>query len=269
MAWNFKMYLRLLSIQLRSQMQFRTSFWLDILSTGIGPLTYAVSITLIMQRFKEIAGWKLGEIAFLFGMVEIAFGVMDMVFSGFDDDVFAAVVRDGKFDQVMLRPVGLFWQVLGSQFLLRRIGRIAEGTIVFLFSLSLTSVHWTLAKWLYLPVVVASQVLVMGSLFIMGSTITFWTMQKIEATNILTYGGTELMSYPIQIYPSWMQRFFTFIVPFIFINYYPALYFLDKPDPFHFPAFAPFLAPFVAVITFFAALVFWKVGVNHYQSSGT
>ena len=42
--------------------------------------------------------------------------------------------------------------------------------------------------------VLASQVLAMGALFVIGSTITFWTLQKVEATNILTYGGTELMS---------------------------------------------------------------------------
>ena len=55
------------------------------------------------------------------------------------------------------------------------------------------------------------------------------------------------MSYPMQIYPRWMRGFFTYVMPFIFLNYYPALYFLDKPDPLHFPAFAPFLAPFVGV----------------------
>jgi ABC-2 type transport system permease protein len=42
-----------------------------------------------------------------------------------------------------------------------------------------------------------------------------------------------------------MRRFFTYIVPAIFLNYYPALYFLNKPDPFNFPAFAPFLSPLV------------------------
>ena len=42
-----------------------------------------------------------------------------------------------------------------------------------------------------------------------------------------------------------MRAFFTYVMPFIFLNYYPALFFLDKPDPLGMPAFAPFLAPFV------------------------
>jgi ABC-2 type transport system permease protein len=267
--WNFGMYLRLLMIQLRSQMQFRFSFWMELFATGVTNASIFVSVALVMQRFESVAGWNLGEIAFLLGLVEMSFGAMDMIFSGFDPDYFATLVRQGSFDQVMLRPVGLTWQVLGSRFVLRRIGRILEGLIIFLFALGMIHVHWTLAKILYLPVVFFSQVLMMGGLFMTASTITFWTLQSIEAFNILTYGGTEMMSYPMHIYPFWMRRFFTFVVPFVFINYAPALYFLDKPDPLGLPAYAPFLAPAVALGFFLLALLFWRTGINHYQSSGT
>ncbi len=269
LGFHLMMYLRLLGIQLRSQMQFRFSFWMDLFSTGIVNAAYFLTIVLVLERFGNISGWTLGEIAFLFGMIEMSFGAMDMIFSGFDPDVFTVLVREGRFDQLMLRPVGLAWQVLGSRFLIRRLGRILEGLVIWLVGLSLLSMHWTVAKVLYLPLVFASQVLAMGALFIMGSTMTFWTLQSSEAVNILTYGGVELMSYPMQIYPVWMQRFFTYVVPFIFLNYYPALFLLDKPDPLHFPLFASFLAPFVGIGMFCAALIFWRAGINHYQGSGT
>lgn len=263
------MYLRLLGVQVRSQMQFRLSFFLDILSTGLVNGVYFVSIVLILQRFDRIIGWTLPEIAFLYGMIEMAFGTMDMIFSGFDPDQFGNVVREGRFDQVLLRPVGLTWQVLGSSFLIRRLGRIFQGLAVFVYALTALDVHWTLAKLLYLPVVLASQVLMMGALFVVGATITFWTLQSVEAINILTYGGVDLMAYPMHIYPRGLLRFFTYVVPFLFLNYAPALYFLDKPDPLKLPAFAPFLAPLVAVWFFWLALRFWKFGIDHYQSTGS
>jgi ABC-2 type transport system permease protein len=269
LLWNARMYLRLLSVQLRSQMQFRFSFWMDLLSTIILNGSFVLSIALVLQRFGGIAGWTFGEVAFLVGMVEMSFGAMDLVFSGFDDAYFSGLVRLGSFDQLLLRPVGITWQVLGSRFLLRRIGRILEGLIIFVVSLSLIHIDWTLAKILYLPVVLVCQLLTMGALFMIGSTITFWTMQSIEAMNVLTYGGTEMMSYPMTVYPGWMQRIFTYVIPFIFMNYYPALFFLDKPDPLGFPRFASFLAPLVAIIFFFLALRFWRFGIDHYQSSGT
>ena len=267
--WNFQIYLRLLSIQLRSQMQYRVSFWLEFISTGLLNGSIFLSLALILARFGDIGGWNLGEIAFLAGMIEMSFGCMDMVFSGFDPDMFSVWIRQGTFDQVMLRPVSLFWQVLGSRFLLRRIGRILEGMVIFGIALSLVEIHWTAGKWVYLGIVFFSQFITMGSLFMMGSTITFWTVQSIEAVNVLTYGGTDMMSYPVHIYPGWLRFFYTYLIPFVFLNYYPALYLLDKPDPLHFPWFAPFLAPVVAAGFLAAALGFWKMGVNHYQGAGS
>ena len=267
--WTLRMYVRLISIQLRSQMQYRASFWLELISTGLLNGSIFLSLALILERFGNIGGWNLGEIAFLAGMIEMSFGCMDMIFSGFDPDGFSVVIREGSFDQVMLRPLSLFWQVLGSRFLLRRIGRILEGMVIFGMALLLVDVHWTAGKLAYLGIVFASQVITMGAIFMMGSTITFWTVQSVEAVNVLTYGGTDLMSYPMHIYPHWLRSFYTYVIPFIFLNYYPALYLLGKPDPLHFPPFAPFLAPLIAAGFLAVALWFWQVGVNHYQSTGS
>mgnify|MGYP003870115891 CR=1 FL=1 len=263
------MYLRLIAIQLRSQMQYRASFWLELISTGLLNGSIFLSLALILERFGNIGGWTLGEIAFLVGMIEMSFGCMDMIFSGFDPDHFSVWMRQGTFDQVMLRPINLFWQVLGSRFLLRRLGRILQGVVIFGMALTMVDIQWTIIKLLYLPVVLISQLITMGALFMMGSTITFWTIQSIEAVNVLTYGGTDMMSYPMHIYPAWLRSFYTYIIPFIFLNYYPALYLFGKPDPLHFPAFAPFLAPLVAAIFLTAALWFWRVGVRHYQGAGS
>jgi ABC-2 type transport system permease protein len=263
------MYLRLISIQLRSQMQYRASFWFELISTGLLNATLFISLALILERFENIGGWQLAEIAFLVGMIDMSFGINELIFSGFDDAYFSQLVHQGSFDQILLRPVNAFWQILGSRFLLRRFGRIAEGAIILGISLTLLDVNWTPLKLLYLPVVVVCQIVVMGALFIMAATLTFWTVQSVEAMNILTYGGTELMSYPVHLYPAWLRDFFTFVIPFVFLNFYPALFILDKPDPLHLPAFSPFLAPLVALVFLIAALYFWRTGMNHYQGTGS
>jgi ABC-2 type transport system permease protein len=266
---SFDLYRRLIGVQIRSQLQYRFSFAMDLLSTLMMTGLWFVSLSLILERFNNIGGWKLGEIAFLYGMVESAFGVMDMAFSGFDPDRFSAWIRLGTFDQLLLRPASVTLQVLGSEFVLRRLGRIAQGIAVFALSLHLTHPHWTPLKIVYLPVVFASMVCFFGGLFLIGSTITFWTVQSIEAVNIFTYGGSEMMSYPFHIYQEYLRRFFTFVVPAVFLNYCPALYFLDKPDPLRLPAFAPFLSPFVGFGMLAVAHRFWRYGVDHYQSSGS
>jgi len=259
----------MIAIRIRSQMQYRVSFLFDVFTTAVVSGVSFMTIALVLQRFDGIGGWSLSQVAFLFGMVEAAFGVMDLLFTGFDPPYFGNRVRLGSFDQMLLRPVNITLQVLGSEIQMRRVGRIFQGALIFGLAVYLLDIDWTAAKLIYLPLVFFSQVAFFGGLFIIGSTITFWTVESIEVVNIFTYGGAEMMSYPMHIYPNWMIRFFTFVLPAIFLNFYPALYFLDKPDPLGMPAFAPFIAPVVGFGVLAVSLLIWQSGIRHYQSTGT
>ncbi|MCB0091196.1 MAG: ABC-2 family transporter protein, partial [Caldilineaceae bacterium] len=137
LAHSFDIYKRLLRVQLQGQMQYRISFILEMLSTGITLSLFFVSIALVMQRFGALGGWSLGEVAFLWGLVETSFGLMDMIFSGFDPQSFGQRIRLGTFDQLLLRPVNITVQVLGSEFVLRRLGRILQGVAIFSIALTL------------------------------------------------------------------------------------------------------------------------------------
>ncbi len=269
MRRSLALYFRLVSIQVRSQMQYRSSFLWDLVSTGILNASYFAAIALTVQNFGSLAGWGLGDLAFLVGMAEMSFGLMDMLFSGFDPDAFSPLVRLGRFDQYLLRPVDITLQILGSRFIVRRLGRVLGGALIFLFSLSLSHIAWTPAKVLYLPVVLFSQVMAFGALFVMGATFIFWTIQPLEAVNIVTYGGNELISNPMHIYPAWIRHFFTYLLPLVFMNYLPAVYILDKADPLGFPEFTRFLAPLLGLLMLLAALRFWKFGIRHYQGTGS
>ena len=119
---HFRLYLRLLNVQLVSQIQYRTSFIFQLLGTALISSLEFASLALAMQRFEFLGGWNIGEIAFLVGLVEVGFGAMDMIFSGFDPQYFGQSIRKGSFDQVLLRPIPSGVQVLGSDLGLRRIG---------------------------------------------------------------------------------------------------------------------------------------------------
>lgn len=262
-------YRRLLGAQVRSQLQYRASFVLDVLATMLITLSEFAALALVFNRFGDLGGWTLGEVAFLYALVELSFGLMDLLFSGFDPARFGQEVRRGTFDRLLLRPLPVTWQVLGADLQLRRLGPVALGLGIFALALSLDPVAWTLGKILYLPLVVLGMVLFFGGLFVIGSTVTFWTVESFEAMNILTYGSSFLISYPMNIYGAWLRRVFTFVIPAIFLNYYPALYFLDRPDPLGFPGFAPFVAPLAGGAVFAAALAFWRFGLRHYHSTGS
>jgi ABC-2 type transport system permease protein len=167
------------------------------------------------------------------------------------------------------RPVNIVVQVLGDDFILRRLGRVAQGVAIFVVAVNLADIQWTLGKLLYLPLVFLGMIAFFGGLFVVGATITFWTVESIEVINIFTYGGSELISYPMHVYPDWLRQLFSYVIPAAFLSYYPALYFLEKPDPFGLPPFVRFLSPVAGGAVLLAAMAFWRFGVRHYRSTGT
>ncbi len=269
MRKSMSLLLKLIRIQIRSQLQYPFSFAMDVLGNVIIMGLFFLTFALVFLRFDAIGGWSLGEIAFIWGLTEAAFGTMDMIFSGFDYDYFGPMIRKGQFDQLLLRPVNITLQVMGSRFVLRRLGKITEGLIIFIYALTQIQINWTVAKIAYLPLIYLSEVLFFGSLFVIGATTTFWTMERLEILNIFTYGGSEIMSYPMHIFPRPIRMVFTYLVPAIFISYYPATFILNKHDPLNAPPFFAFLAPLIAAGMMIGALAFWRFGVKNYQSTGS
>ncbi len=266
---EFGLYRRLLGATLRSMMQYRVSFAMQLVSASLITFVEFAALVLVLQRFDGVGGWSIGEVAILYGLVAASFKLVETVASGFDPHDFGDNVRLGRFDQVLLRPAGLFTQVLASKFDLHRIGQVAEGLAILAIGMALSGVDWTPAKLAYLPVVFIGQMAFFFGLYLIGSTVTFWTVDAIEAMNMLTYGGQEMMSYPMHIYQPWLRRTFTYIVPAIFLNYYPALYLLDRTDPLGMPVWSPFAAPVVGLAVLALAMRFWRFGLRHYQSTGS
>jgi ABC-2 type transport system permease protein len=269
MRYALSIYRRLIGVQIRSQMMYRTSFLTEAFGVALITLLEYASLALVFTKFDNLGGWKLGQVAFLYGLAEFSFGIMDLFFSGFDPDNFGLHIRRGTFDQLLLRPINITLQVIGSEFVLRRVGKIIIGFLIFLSAINLNPVIWTFPKIILTTMAIFSQVCFFGGLFVIGATITFWTVESIEVINIFTYGGSYMISHPMHIFPDILQRFFTFVIPAAFLNYYPALYILNIPDPLGMPDWFALIAPFAGISMLAAALTFWHYGINHYQSTGS
>jgi ABC-2 type transport system permease protein len=261
------LYRRLIGAHIRAQMQYRVSFLLMTLVRMMVTGSDLLAILILFNYFGELAGWRAGEVALLYGLVMVAFGLSEMVAAGFD--VFPQSIRQGEFDRVLLRPVGVFIQVLAADFQLRRLGRVAQGGLALALAFAWTEIVWTPLKVFYLLLVVGSGIVMFSALLVVGAVLCFWTVESIEIVNTVTYGGTEMASYPLPIYHEVLQRFFTFIVPLAFVSYFPALYLLDRPELQRLPSCLPVATPVAAAVLALVAWLAWRVGVRHYQSTGS
>jgi ABC-2 type transport system permease protein len=153
---------------------------------------------------------------------------------------------------------------------MRRFGRLTNGLLALGVGLFLLGgLPWRPLDLLILPLGVLSGVLVFLAVMVLGATLCFWTVETTELTNILTYGGREMLSWPLSVYSQSLQRFFLFVVPLAFGTYAPVCYLLNKPLPLDLPDTLAFAAPLVALIFAGIAAAIWGFGVRRYQSTGS
>jgi len=264
---NARLYFRLAGARLRGQTQYRVSFAFQVASSFTTTFVELLAVLILFRTFTDLGGWSVGEVAFLYGIASVAFGLVELFGGGFDN--VSQMVREGGFDRVLTRPVPPFVQVLAADLQLRKIGRIAQGIVALVVAQGWADIAWTVPKLLLAPVALLSTSVVFFTAFLIGAAICFWTIESSEVQNIFTYGGTELASNPIHIYHAWMRGIFIYVVPLGLTTYYPALFILDKADPLGFPPFTPFLAPFVAALFLATGLRIWEAGLRHYQSTGS
>lgn len=109
-------------------------------------------------------------------------------------------------------------------------------------------------------------ILIFAGIFILVSTMCFWTVQGLELANIFTDGGREMSQYPLSIYKKWVTRFFTFVIPFGCVNYMPLMYILEKGA---FNNNLYMFVPLAGILFIIPCILIWLIGVRYYKSTGS
>jgi ABC-2 type transport system permease protein len=252
---------------IRSTMAYRTSFAMTALGNlAITGLDF-VAIALMFSRVDALGGWPLPEIAFLYGLSAVAFGLADLAVGSMEK--LGQRVRDGTLDTLLVRPAPVLAQAGADRFALRRIGRIVQGALVLGWSLTAVDVAWTPAKVLLVPVAVVSGAAIFGAVFVAGAAFQFVAQDASEVQNAFTYGGTTLLQYPPAVFAAELVRGVTFVLPLAFVNWVPASYVLGRPYPLHLPEWTAFASPLVAAGCCALAGLAWRAGLRSYRSTGS
>ena len=107
-------------------------------------------------------------------------------------------------------------------------------------------------------------IVIYSALFVMKAGITFFTIQGLEIMNIFTDGARDLTQYPLNIYHEWVRKFFTYILPLAFVNYYPLLYVIGRNEN-KLYMFTPLIALLFVIPCYFV----WRIGLKRYKSIGS
>jgi ABC-type uncharacterized transport system, permease component len=237
---------------------------MTVFTQFLTPFTAFAGIYMLFDRFGSINGWGVYEVFLCFAVIGAGFAISTCMARGFDS--FSGLIRNAGFDRVLVRPRGTIIQVLGSQFDIKRIGHLIQAAIVMVIAIQGADIEWNAARIFTLINMIVGGTCIFTGVYMLQATLAFWTVEVLEVANILTHGVKEYASYPLSIFPKWINRFFTFIIPFSCVNYLPLQYILGragKCEAFY------MLLPLVGVLFIIPCTFLWKFGVRHYRSTGS
>jgi ABC-2 type transport system permease protein len=249
-------------------MQYPGPFLLTSLGSFLATGVDFIAVWALFARFRQVAGWRFGEVALFYAVIGVSFALADGLTRGFD--VFGEqFVKTGDFDRVLVRPRSTVLQLLGYEFRATRIGRLAQALVVWAIAANLTSIVWTWEVWATLLFAVAGGMALFCGILVLQATLAFWTVESLEIANTLTYGGVEAAQYPLDLYARWFRNFLTFVVPLGCVSYFPIAAVLGRAERTGVAAELLRLTPAFGFVFLGVALWLWRFGVRHYASTGS
>ncbi len=257
-----KLYIQYFLIHLESIMQYKISFLLTVLGQFLISFSFVLTIYFMFLEFSSIEGFTYEEVLLCFALVQLSFSIAESVCRGFD--CFSELISNGEFDRILTRPKSVLFQIIAARVEFNRVGRIIQAVIILIYAVLHIDILWTFDKVLVVHLMVLGGILIFGSMFVLGATITFFTIADVGVVDLINVGGRDFGRYPYGIYGKKVLLFFTFVIPFALIQYYPLLYVLgEKTDMIY------ALAPILSLLFLIPVYLFWKFGFRHYKSTGS
>ena len=264
------LWFRYARVALMGQFSKRSNLVVVTLAQLFLTLSALAAVLVLFGRFGTLAGYSRDEVLLLFGIAQVSFSVVELLARGFDS--FSAILAQGEFDRILVRPRGTILQVLGARLEFSRLGRALVGALILAHALralgpAMGSGGPALAAARYATV--ASMTLGSGAIFagifVLGASLAFLSPDGLEVVNIFSDGGREMSQYPLSIYDKALRRFFTFVVPFGCVNWLPLEFALGRPGASWPAAFLPFAGFAFLALSFLA----WRAGVRRHVSTGS
>jgi ABC-2 type transport system permease protein len=249
-------------------MQYPANVLLLAVGQFSGNIVEILAVWALFDRFGSVHGWRFGDAAMFYGIVNVSFAVADFLARGFDV-LGTQLIKTGSFDRILLRPRTATVQLIGHDLRLARAGRFLQGVVVLVIATVSLDFSWdavaiALALW-----TIAGGVALFFGVMVFQGALSFWTTESLEAMNLLTYGGVQAAQFPLSIYEPWFRSFLIFVVPIGCVAYFPVLAILGLPDPLGAPDWLLPLTPLAGFAFLGVSFIAWRAGVSKYTSTGS
>jgi ABC-2 type transport system permease protein len=245
------------------RLAYKADFFIAFFSSMAATVIGFGFVLVLFTKIPRLQGWSFYEILFLYAFSLVPLGFFNVVSWNLYEFGDLYIIQ-GRFDRLLLRPLNTLFQVLFEKFRIESLQEVATGFAVLGLATRHLGYIWTVADWVWMPLMLASGAVIYLSVFLILTAVSFWFEDRVGIVppvfNMLTFGR-----YPLTIYSVFIQFLLSWIIPFAFASFYPSTHFLRRPQ---FTAYFH-LVPIVAAGFFGLAALAWSQGVRNYSSTGS
>ena len=257
-----KLFFKYLSMHLKVAMEYKTSFIMIMLAQGLNVLIELFTTYSLFAKFSLLEQYSIYYLLLSFSIIWLTFSISEMFARGFDE--FSELIIHGNFDILLIRPRNIYLQILGSNIAFEKLSRILISLLLFIYSSIKVFNTFSIITILELLLMVICGIMLCTSIFIIGASFCFISIQGIEFINIFTNGTRQLGQFPMGIYPKIIRFIFTFIIPITLINYFPIEYLLNYTNNIIYA-----ICPLFVIIFLLFSIFLFNIGIKKYSSVGS
>jgi ABC-2 type transport system permease protein len=250
-----------LGLRIKTLLSYRLDFVIGSLASAVMQTSTFLALFFILRQIGTIDGWTLPELQLLYGSLILSLSLNQM----FADNLWAMthLVRSGKFDTFLTRPIHPLFHLLAERFNHVGIGDFVCGSV--LVALVVPDLPTVFAGWqlLYWLLSVLAGGCIFFSLNLLCSVSAFWLLDSVTITRVV-FDNHQFAKYPLTIFPYLLYGLLTFLLPYGLAAFHPIAWLLGKPNA------LPALLPLVfALFLTVASVSLWCYVLPRYSSSGS
>lgn len=269
---TIKRYARLYKVLIaqffKGIMQSKVDFFIGLAGFFLTQFAGILFLYLVFRQIPSLKGWTFDQLVFIYGFAQIPRGIDHL----FTDNIWLIswwMVVNGEFDRYMLRPMNLLFQVISEKLQPDALGELLVGTILVVRSIQKGVVSMDIEHIIMFILSVIAGAFIYTAIKLFFASIAFWI--KISGPVLMVaYQMADFAKYPTEIYAKTVRFVITWIIPFAFVAYIPASYFLGKGECFGRAVGMSSIGIewIIAIVFSTIAYLFFQKGTSIYESSG-
>ncbi len=247
----------------KTRLAYRMDFLVDTLGVLASIAIQLAVLTTLFSKVTALKGWSFEQVLFIYGFSLIPLGLFNLVsvnLYGFSD----AYLIEGKFDRVLLRPVNALAQVLCESFNVSGLNEIMLGLAVAIWAGIRLNLELGALDVVALLLLAPAGALVYLGVFLAITAVSFFVEDRMGIAPPV-YNVIRFSRYPLTIFSLPVRILLTFVLPFAWVAYFPATWFVGSADM----KLVAALTPLVGLAVFGGSVLLWQRGVRNYTSTGS